>query len=172
MLIVMAGFPGTGKSTIANRLAERLGGVVLNKDALRAALFPGPVLDYSREQDDLTMEAIYAASRNILASGNASVIIDGRTFSKAYQVRDLFAAADRIGQSPRIIQCVASDDVIRTRLQRDAETDSHPAKNRSFDLYLAVKAAAEPLTVPHLVLDTGSLPLNECVERAIRFVIT
>ena len=66
MLIVMAGLPGTGKSTLAGRLAAELGGVVLNKDAVRALLFPPPVLDYSREQDDLVMQAIYAAAANIL----------------------------------------------------------------------------------------------------------
>jgi predicted kinase len=36
---------------IAARLAEELGAVVLNKDTVRAALFPLPVLDYSAEQD-------------------------------------------------------------------------------------------------------------------------
>ena len=92
MLIAMAGLPGTGKSTLAARLAAALGGVVLSKDTVRAALFPPPALDYSREQDDLTLAAIYAAARRILGTSNHPVIIDGRTFSQAYQIRDLFAA--------------------------------------------------------------------------------
>jgi adenylylsulfate kinase len=39
MLIAMAGLPGTGKSTLANALANALGAAVLNKDRVRAALF-------------------------------------------------------------------------------------------------------------------------------------
>src|SRR5947209_4224497 len=97
MLIAMAGLPGTGKSALAARLAARLGGVVLSKDVVRAAMFPPPALDYSREQDDLTLAAIYAAARRILGTSRHAVIIDGRTFSRAYQLRDLFAAAEQIG---------------------------------------------------------------------------
>jgi hypothetical protein len=44
------------------RLAEELGAVVLNKDTVRAALFPPPVLDYSAGQDDISTQAIYYAA--------------------------------------------------------------------------------------------------------------
>ena len=49
VFIVMAGLPGTGKSTIARELEKRLHAVVLNKDAIRAELFPGDAVNYSRE---------------------------------------------------------------------------------------------------------------------------
>ena len=39
MIVIMAGLPGTGKSTLAQALAQRLPGAVLDKDAIRAALF-------------------------------------------------------------------------------------------------------------------------------------
>ena len=40
MIILMAGLPGTGKTTARGHLASRTGGAVLNKDEIRAALFP------------------------------------------------------------------------------------------------------------------------------------
>jgi predicted kinase len=43
----MAGLPGTGKSTLARVLANDLGGVVLDKDVIRAALFPAALIEYS-----------------------------------------------------------------------------------------------------------------------------
>jgi predicted kinase len=167
MLAAMAGLPGTGKSTIAARLAAELGGVVMNKDTVRAALFPPPVLNYTAEEDDLTMAAIYSAARYIRrAFPRQRVIFDGRTFLKAYQVRDLLALADSLDEPVRVIECVCADDVVRVRLEHDLAAGLHPAGNRTFELYLAGKARAEPLTTPRLTLDTGTLPLDECVRRA------
>src|SRR5829696_5035748 len=98
MLVAMAGLPGTGKSTLAARLAAALGGVVLSKDVVRSALFPPPVLDYSAAQDDVAMSAVYAAARLLLSADPARVVVlDGRTFRKAVQVADLLAAGREIG---------------------------------------------------------------------------
>ena len=47
------------------------------------------------------------------------------------------------------------------RLEADQARGSHPAGNRTFALYLSLKAAAEPLTLPRLVLDTGRLSPEE-----------
>src|SRR5688500_3820286 len=120
MLIAMAGLPGTGKSTLAARLAGELGGAVLGKDAVRAALFPPPLLDYSAGQNDLCMDAIYrAAALALKADPRRVVVLDGRTFLRAYQLRDLLALAAAVGQKPRVIECVCADAVARARLERD-----------------------------------------------------
>ena len=167
MLIAMAGLPGTGKSTLAARLAVGLDGVVLSKDVVRAALFPPAVLDYSAAQDDAAMTAVFVAARHLLATDPTRVVIlDGRTFRKAAQVDDLLALGREIGQEPIVIECVCDDAVARERLDRDAAAGQHPAGNRSSALYAVVKATAEPLVVPRLVLDTGRLTLDECLECA------
>lgn len=170
VLIAMAGFPGTGKSTIATRLAEKLGGVVLCKDVVRAVLFPPPALDYSREQDDLAQLSIYLAAKRILDTSVLPVILDGRTFSQAYQLHDLFKAAAAMGESPRIIECFCADEVIRERLERDRVSGNHPAGNRTFAMYLQVKSRAEAIGVPRLVLDTGTMPLEACVATALAYL--
>src|SRR5262245_42676444 len=90
----MAGLPGTGKSALAARLAGALGGVVLDKDQVRAALFPPPALDYSTAQDDLCMAAIYRAAAHLhTTTPGLPVIIDGRTFLRASHLGDLLALA-------------------------------------------------------------------------------
>src|SRR6266567_7955423 len=94
MLIAMAGSPATGKSTLAACLAAELGGVVLCKDLVRASLFPAPALDYSPAQNDISMAAIYAAASYIRRTfPSTPVIIDGRTFLRSHQVRDLLDLA-------------------------------------------------------------------------------
>jgi predicted kinase len=112
LLIVMAGLPGTGKSTLAARLAEVLGGVVLSKDAVRAALFPAPVLDYSAAQDHVAMSAVYSAAEYILKADSARpVFIDGRTFSKPGQLDAPLALAAELGEPLRVIECVCADEI-------------------------------------------------------------
>ena len=99
MLIAMAGLPGTGKSTLADRLKTELAAVVLNKDEVRRVLFPPPVLDYSAAQDDLCMAAIYAAAAVVLRTfPRQAVILDGRSYARAYQVRDLLALAASLNE--------------------------------------------------------------------------
>src|SRR5690242_97593 len=99
MLIAMAGLPATGKSTLAAALAQALAGIVLNKDEVRARLFPPPVLDYSVEQDDICMAAIYRAAACILRRRPEQVVIvDGRTFSRSEQLDELLAVGASLGE--------------------------------------------------------------------------
>jgi predicted kinase len=171
VLIAMAGLPGTGKSTLAARLAERLGGVVLSKDVARAALFPPPVLDYSSAQDEIAISAVYSAAEYLLARDSARpVFIDGRTFSKPGQLDAPAALAADLGVPFRVIECVCADEVARARLAADHAAGTHPAGNRAPDLYDRAKAAAVPLAVPRLTLDTGALPPEECVRRAAEYL--
>jgi len=171
MLIAMAGLPATGKSTLAARLAYELGGVVLSKDQVRAALFPVPVLNYSAEENEISMAAIIHAARYIRQTfPQQAIIIDGRTFLRSRQVDDLLALAASLGETPRIIECICADDVARQRLEHDLASGTHPAKNRTFELYRAVKQQAEPIPVAHLTLDTGSTPLEECVRRCLGYL--
>lgn len=39
VIVIMAGLPGTGKTTLARELAVRVGGRVLSKDEIRHTLF-------------------------------------------------------------------------------------------------------------------------------------
>jgi predicted kinase len=170
VLIAMAGLPGTGKSSLAAGLSKEIGAVVLDKDRVRAALFPPAVLDYSVRQDDICMAAIYQAAGCILDTfPGQAVVVDGRTFLRAGQVQDLLAFAASRGETPRLIECTCADEVAHRRLESDRARGEHPAGNRGYALYQALKAAAEPIAVPHLVLDTGQLPFDECIRRCLAY---
>lgn len=81
-----------------------------------------------------------------------------------------FALASYLQETPRIIECVCADEVAKKRLEEDLASVTHPAKNRRHALYRAVKAKAEPIRVPPLVLDTGSTPLEECVQQCLTYL--
>jgi adenylylsulfate kinase len=171
VLIAMAGLPASGKSTLAAFLETELVAVVLDKDRVRAALFPPRVLDYSPVQDDVTMAAIYqAASAIIQANPRQMIIVDGRTFLRPGQLQLLLNLASSLGQQFFVIECVCDEDVARKRLEKDLAEARHPAGNRTFALYQSLKAAAEPITMPHLILDTGKLAPEECVQRCLDYL--
>lgn len=173
MLVAMAGLPGTGKSTLAARLAAKLNGVVLSKDLVRAALFPPPTTDYTTAQDDLVLSAIFRAAEYLFCSRPERVVIlDGRTFLRAYQVRDLIVLAQRLNQPLRVVQCVCDDTIAEARLERDVAAATHLAENRTFSLYQEVQIRAEPIAVPHLTLDTGELTLETCIERCLAYIVS
>jgi adenylylsulfate kinase len=158
MLILMAGLPGTGKTTFATRLAERLAAVVLSKDVLRHALFPPDLIEYSTEQDDFVIDVLLRTAAYIWRrDSEKSIILDGRTFSRAWQRQNVIAFADRANQDWRIIECVCPDDIAKSRLSKP--DPNHPAGNRTPALHDEVKARWEPIAEPHITVSTDS-PVN------------
>jgi predicted kinase len=155
MLLIMAGLPGTGKSTLARALAERMHGHVLDKDRVRDALFGPDRIEFSTEQDDLVVSLMLQAAAHIWwKDERATIILDGRVFSKNSQLKQVTEFAERLGQRWRLIECVCSDETARRRLAEDQQKGAHPAANRNPALYDAVKSRFEPIPEPKIVVDT------------------
>lgn len=170
MIVMLAGLPGTGKSTLANALAERLHGMILNKDSLRAALFPAPLIEYSTEQDDFCMRIMLQVAGYLLPRNPAlTVFIDGRVFAKNYQIADVRNAAGILHTPFHVIECVCGEEAAQQRLQRDVTAGSHLAKNRDFLLYQRLRESMEPVPEPKLIINTEN-KLDKCVAQAIAYL--
>ena len=167
MLIIMAGLPGTGKSTVARRLAHRLGAAILSKDVVRHAVFPPDLIEYSTEQDDFVIDMLLQAATYIWSRHpEKTIILDGRTFSRASQRQHVINFAEQANQRWRIIECICADDVAKSRL---AEPDpTHPAGNRTPALYDEVKARWEPIAEDHIVVRTEQpIVMGELLRKII-----
>jgi len=160
----MAGLPASGKSALAGALSARLSGTVINKDRIRPALFEPQDVEYSTSQDDFVLEVMLQTAGYLLRRNpRRSVFLDGRTFSRSYQIRRVIDFAHIIGQPWRILECICSSETARRRLESD---HSHPAGNRDFALYERVRAYFEPIELRHTVIDTDQ-PLETCIDRAL-----
>lgn len=166
MIVLMAGLPGTGKTTLARELVQRTQGALVSKDAIRAALFSPDDIEYSVRQDDFVMEIMLEAARFLLQTAPArNIFLDGRTFSRRYQIDRVLAFARELAQPWAIIECACSDESARQRL--DLEPDPmHPAHNRTFALYAEVKARFEPIKCPKTAINTDQ-PIEQCIEQAL-----
>jgi predicted kinase len=171
MIVIIAGLPGTGKSTVARALAQRLAGAVLDKDMIRAALFAPAHVEYTPGQDDFCQEimlqtAAYLLGKNLLSY----VFLDGRTFSRRYQRERVFGFCSQLRTKWTILECTCSEQTALARLEKAAMEKTHPAMNRTPDLYRQIRKTWESIDCPKRVIDTEA-SLDSCVERAAQYLI-
>jgi len=167
MIVLMAGLPGTGKTTLALELARRTSGRVLSKDEFRHALFTPEEIEYSTRQDDFCQELMLRTAGYLFSRDPGKIIfLDGRPFSRRYQIENAIAAADVLHQPWRILECICSEEIVRRRLETDSQSGSHAAENRDYALYLDVKARFEAIVHPKIVINMEQPP-TDCVETAL-----
>jgi adenylylsulfate kinase len=170
MIVLIAGLPGTGKSTLAQALAQRLPCAVLDKDSIRASLFQPAYIEYSQEQDDFCQEVMLQTAAYLLSKhANLKVLLDGRTFSRRYQRDRVIEFCSQLGTTLATIECICSEATAVGRIAEAVAAKNHLAANRTPDLYREIRKAWEPIDQPKLVIDTDE-NIESCVDRAVRYL--
>ena len=165
-VVVLAGLPGAGKSTLAQAVAARLPDArVLDKDRVRDALFAP--CDYSAVERDVSFAAMLDAARYHLGRGRI-VIFDGVTFSRRSQVAAAEEVAAESGGFAAVIVCDVPVAVAVERCERDGE-EGHLAANRDGDLVRRVAAEMEEPAGAYLTLPT-TRPVEDLVGPALSYV--
>jgi aminoglycoside phosphotransferase family enzyme/predicted kinase len=174
-LVVMNGFVGSGKTTVAKELAGRLGAVYASSDVTRKQLAgislterkyeePGGGI-YSADYTRRTYEALYNNAREALADG-ASVILDA-AFLKSAERETARRIAGEAGADFYIIECRAGEEAISARLE--ARRGRPSISDGRWEIYLKQKGWSEPVTegeTGRILVDT-SLPLAQNVRQIL-----
>ena len=112
-LVLMAGLPGTGKSTLACALAKTLRWVVIDKDLIHSAMIANGM--GKLESTSAAYEASLALAKDLIDRQHQSVILDtaGRQPFLLERSKEIVS---RCGARLGIIRCVAPKEVRMMRL--------------------------------------------------------
>ena len=163
IVVQMHGEPGSGKSTIARMLGERLGAVVIDKDVIKAALLRSGVPE--QDAGAAAYEVFFAQGRAFVAAGH-SIILDNPVYWES--VEQHWLEISDAASSPRmLIECVCADrDELLRRLATREIVESQPRDPLDLRRHPgSVTTAFEP----RLTLDT-TRPLAELVDEATAYV--
>lgn len=132
-LVVMSGLVGSGKSSVAEALADATGGVVVASDRVRKALAGlapeerggGARGLYAEAAKDRAYQALLARAEPILASGRVAVL--DATYALERHRRDAFAWAARHAAPVALIEARCERATALARLARRAAAGTDPS---------------------------------------------
>lgn len=163
-LVMLAGVPGTGKTTLAYALAQTLRWPVLDKDLLNTVLLDAGLAQ--PQAGPLSYELLLTLCHDLVVQQQQSLILDtaGRLPFILERARTIAAAAR--GQLT-LIRCVAPQAVRDARLAGRVARPSQWATNKASDADQAQWYAHLP---PETLVVSTEQPLAESVATVLAFL--
>lgn len=171
ILVATSGVSGSGKTTIAGRVAAALGGVRLRSDVERKRIFGMGATDrprdareeaalYSSESTRRTYARLAELARLILAAGT-SVVVDAAC-NRRWERRMLADAAQTAGVPMVWLSLEVPEAVVLARVtaRQAAATD---ASDASVEVVRAQYAAREPILPEEFTWTPGGEPLESLI---------
>lgn len=169
-LVLAGGLPASGKSTLADALASRLGFTVLSSDRIRKELAGLPAEAdarasygsglYTPEWTERTYGELLRRATALLAEGE-SVIADA-SFTSGWQRTAAATAADKVSADLAGFQCVVSPETAEARLRSRAPRGS----DADAGIAARMTAAADPWPGA-IVIDTDGSSREQSLRQAL-----
>lgn len=139
LLIVVCGLSGTGKTTIAAALAERIGSVHLSSDRIRKEIHGRAPTDRTSSESLYSAEANETTYRELLRragqrlSEATGVVLDA-TFLRRSDRNAVESLADEFEVHPLFVECRCSEPEVERRLAGRAAHGDDPS-DATFDIW-------------------------------------
>ena len=159
-LILISGFSGSGKSTVAKALSDRLAVAHINSDVVRKALAGKAGIQteayhegiYSPAMTEKTYARMARQAEKLIASGKGAIL--DATFNQRAQRQRMARLAAKHNIPFALIHCSAAEELIKQRLIRRASQGQDISDGR-WEIYLRQKDSFEAL---------GEVPPDACLE--------
>jgi hypothetical protein len=157
MLILLAGLPGTGKTTFAKKLAESRGAALISSDSIRSDLHLRGKYDEASKQEvfDEMLRRTYSK-----LSGRRDVIVDS-TFRREQLRHQFFELAEGQRIVTRILLLDADPAEVARRMQK-----ARSSSEANLAVYQQMLNDFDLLREGHLQLRSDRLTLERMVQAA------
>ena len=167
-LIILGGLPGTGKSYLSRRLAERVPAIILASDALRKALVRRPV--YSWEENRRLFEASHELAEDLLRRG-VNVIFDATNLQEAHR-EELYHVAERAVAMVVVVWVEAPPEVVWERMVgRQQRQDPDDRSEADWEVYRKL-SGTEQLPRRNFFKVNTSRDIQPVIEKIVRAIIS
>lgn len=146
-LVAVCGLPGTGKTTVAEAIAERLDAERLRTDVVRKELFPDP--QYTEEEVSAVYREVLDRARDRLEL-DESVVVDATFQDVRYREWAREAAAES-GADFELVAVECDEDVARDRIRARTEGES----DADVDVYDLFAETFDPVEMDHVTVDNS-----------------
>ena len=147
MIILICGYPGVGKTTLANELGHFINAVILSTDKIRKELIDKP--NYSEEEKKLIYNILLLIAKYLHNAG-INCILDA-TFNNQKAIEDIKKGLNLTDDQFKIVECVCPEELIISRIQNRKMGYS----DADISIYRMIKENYEPIQEKHIIVDTS-----------------
>ena len=172
VLVMLCGLPGTGKTSLARRLAMRRPAVVIESDQIRQILFIPPA--YTAEESRQVHRVCHILTGWYLRHTDRDgklyrhhVIYDATNLYE-YHRRLVLSLAERNEARLVVVEVTARDEVVRERLAPRGRQDmAELYSDADWDVYQRMRQRAEPIQEQYVTVDTSQGGVELAVEQVL-----
>jgi predicted kinase len=151
---LVCGYPGVGKTTLANEIGSLINGVVLSTDKIRKELINQP--NYSEQEKKLVYDVLILLTKYLHDAG-INCILDA-TFNSQETREGIKKRLDLTYDQFKIVECICPEKIIISRLKNRKKGYSDADES----IYKMIIEKYEPIKEIHITVDT-SQPLKKIV---------
>jgi hypothetical protein len=147
LIILICGYPGVGKTTLANELGPLINAVILSTDKIRKELVYKP--NYSEEEKKLIYNILLLIAKYLHNAG-INCILDA-TFNHQKAIDDIKKGLNLTDDQFKIIECICPEELIISRIKNRKKGYS----DADVSIYRMIKENYEPIQEKHITVDTS-----------------
>ena len=146
MLILVCGYIGVGKSTVAQRIAQKIDGVILRTDEIRSKIYPNPT--HSKKEIRHVYELFFEELKKLLKE-DKNVVLDA-TFHLKENREKIINIAEKLKVDLKIVEVRCDSD---EEAKRRIENRNDGVSKTDYNQYLKHKFEFEEIVEEKIIIN-------------------